>query len=187
MKDYLAGIAVIILVIVVLGKVTLNQVAQANAAKASLESARSSLQTSSTNSASKNRQLVLQFGNDDVNRFIIQNGETIKSMMEIGSINQRIGSESEALRIPIQEQKTDERTMPGRIGSTLATVRMHAYSLAILSTFRDSLVWLGKIQDAFPYARVESIVYTPSGDYVNLQAKILFPRMDPSVIVPQQQ
>jgi hypothetical protein len=58
--------------------------------------------------------------------------------------------------------------------------------MSILSSFKDSLVWLGKIEDAFPYARVQSVVYTPSGDFVNLQTKILFPRMDPSVFAQQQ-
>jgi len=182
MKDYLAGIAVIILVIVILGKVTLGQVSKVNVARAELETARSNLKISSNNSATKNIQLIAQFGNDDVNRFMLQNGATIKSMMEIGSINQRIGSESEELRIPIQEQKTNETSIASRLGSSLGSVQMHEYSLVILSTFGDSLLWLGKIQDAFPYARVASIVYTPSGDYVNLQAKILFPRMDPSLI-----
>jgi hypothetical protein len=182
MKDYLAGIATLLIVIVLLGRVTLGQVARANKTRADLVAAASSLDTSRSNSAYKNRQLVSQFGNDDVTRFMLLNGATLQSMTEIGSINQRIGAESEALRIPIQEQKTDARTMPGRAGTVLATVQMHAYSIAILSTFRDSLTWLGKIEDAFPYARIESVVYSPSGDFVNLQVKILFPRMDPAVI-----
>ena len=130
----------------------------------------------------KNKLLVVQFGNDDVDKFMRENGPTLQSMIELNSINQRIGSESEALRIPIQEQKTDARAVKGRDGTELSVVQMHQYSLAILCTFKDSLMWLGKIEDSFPYARVECITYTPSGDYVNLETRILFPRMDPAVI-----
>ena len=182
MKDYLFGIAIFLGLLVLVGNVALKQLGRVNVARETLESARVQLRSSEGSRASKNIQLMAQFGNSDVTRFMRDNGATLQSMKEIGSINQRVGSESEALRIPIQEQKTDARTMPGRAGTVLATVQMHAYSIAILSTFRDSLTWLGKIEDAFPYARIESVVYSPSGDFVNLQVKILFPRMDPAVI-----
>ena len=182
MKDYLVGILIFAALFLGLGRLALIQVTHANEERAQLETARSSLRTSADNSNSKNRQLVAQFGNDDVVKFMRENGETLQNMIEIGTINQRIGAESEALRIPIQEQKTAARPIKGRPGTVLEIVQTHQYSLAILSTFKDSLLWLGKIEDAFPYSRVESITFTPSGDYVNLQAQILFPRIDPAVI-----
>jgi hypothetical protein len=182
MKDYLIGILILGAILVLLAKVAIDQVKKVNEERQQLSTANTNLNNSLNNSAIKNKQLVVQFGNDDVGRFMRENGATLQSMMEIGAINQRIGAESEALRIPIQEQKTDGRVMKGREGTVLKVVNMHQYSLAVLTTFRDSLVWLGKIEDSFPYSRVESITFTPSGDYVNLQARILFPRMDPSVI-----
>jgi hypothetical protein len=182
MKDYAIGIAIFLLLIVLLARGAIGQVKKVNEERQMLDVARSNLSSSMNNSAIKNKQLVVQFGNDDVAKFMRENGGTLQSMMEIGSINQRIGAESEALRIPIQEQKTDSRVMKGREGTVLTVVNMHQYSLAVLTTFRESLLWLGKVEDAFPYSRIENITFTPSGDYVNLQARILFPRMDPSVI-----
>ena len=182
MKDYFVGIVILGAIFVLLGKVAVDQVKKVNEQRQQLSKANSSLSGSINSSAIKNKQLVVQFGNDDVSRFMRENGATLQSMMEIGTINQRIGAESEALRIPIQEQKTDARVMKGREGTVLKVVNMHQYSMAVLTTFREALVWLGKIEDSFPYSRVESITFTPSGDYVNLQARILFPRMDPSVI-----
>ncbi|MBN1403119.1 MAG: hypothetical protein JW942_01455 [Opitutales bacterium] len=182
MKDYLAGILVIVLAIFLLGKVTLSQVNKVNAIRTQLSTAQADLARSTLNSNNKNTQIRAQFGNDDVALFMSQNGATLQSMVEIGTINQRIGSESESLRIPIQEQKTNALTLPGRQGTVISQVETHDYSLAILSTFRDSLVWMGKIQDAFPYARVVSVTYTPSGDFVNLKARVLFPKMNTSVI-----
>jgi hypothetical protein len=183
MKDYIVGIAIFAIILLFLGKFTLFQVGKVNLERKNLETAISSLSASRSNCDIKNKQLIIQFGNDDVDKFMRENGATLQSMIELNSINQRIGSESEALRIPIQEQKTDARMMKGREGTALSVVQMHQYSLAILSTFKDSLMWLGKVEDAFPYARIESITYSPSGDYVNLQTRILFPRMDPAVIV----
>jgi len=182
MKDYIVGILILAAVLVVLAKVAIDQVKVVNEERHTLDTAITSLNNSQNNSAIKNKQLIVQFGNDDVAKFMRENGATLQSMMEIGSINQRIGAESEALRIPIQEQKTEGRAMKGREGTVLRVVNAHQYSLAVLTTFRESLVWLGRIEDAFPYSRVENITFSPSGDYVNLQAKILFPRMDPSVI-----
>ncbi len=182
MKDYLAGIATILAIIFLLGKVTLDQVSKVNLAKSELDVAMLSLSDSTRDTQSKNRQLQLRLGNDDVARFMQQNGATLQGMLELNSINQRLASESEALRIPIQEQKTDERKMASRTNAAMGTVSMHEYSISILSSFRDSLVWLGKIEESFPFARVISVTYTPSGDYVSVQTKILFPRMDPNVI-----
>jgi hypothetical protein len=185
MKDYLAGIGVILGIVFALFYVTFKQIKQVNGMRHDLSQAVSDLVSSTSNSQSKNRQLVLQFGNDDVERFMSQHRGTLQSMIEFSTINQRIGEESEALRIPIQEQKNDKRAMPSRMGNTQSVIQMHEYTIGILCKFRDSLMWLGKIQDAFPYARVVSVVYTPSGDYVSLQTKILFPIMDPQVIKPR--
>jgi len=182
MKDYIIGILIFLGILVALANVTIKQVKSVNEARASLENARISLRSSVSNRDSKNSQLIAQFRNSDVGKFMRDNGASLQSMLEISSINQRVGAESEALRIPIQEQKTGTRAMRGRPGTTLETVQMHQYSLTILSSFRDSLVWMGKMEDAFPYARIESIVYTPSGDYVNLQTRLLFPRLDSSVL-----
>jgi hypothetical protein len=182
MKDYIVGIAILAGVFIILAKVAIDQVKKVNEERQTMESAITNLGNSQNSSSIKNKQLIVQFGNDDVSKFMRENGATLQSMMEIGSINQRIGAESEAMRIPIQEQKTEGRAMRGREGTVLKVVNMHQYSLAVLTTFRESLVWLGKIEDSFPYARIENVTFTPSGDYVNLQARILFPRMDPSVI-----
>jgi hypothetical protein len=181
MKDYLVGIVVLAAILLLLVKVTLGQVINVNSMKKSLDSAKFDYTTALSNSQSKNRQLVLQFGNDDISKFMNENAGTLKSMMEIGSINELIGSESEKMGVPIQEQKTNSSSIAGRPNSALPIVQVHEYSISILCSFRDSLQWLGKIEDAFPYARVESIVYTPSGDYVNLQTKIMFPKLDPTV------
>lgn len=181
MKDYLVGIIILAAVLILLGKVTLGQVVNVNTMKKSLDNAKYDYTTQLNNSESKNRQLVLQFGNDDVNKFMSQNAGTLKSMMEIGTINERIGAESESMGVPIQEQKTNSSSINGRPNTALKVVQVHEYSISILCSFRDTLVWLGKIEDAFPYARVQSIVYTPSGDFVNLQTKIMFPRMEPTV------
>jgi hypothetical protein len=181
MKDYIVGIGVLVVLLVVLIKVTLGQVINVNSMKKSLDQTRFDYTTQYNNSLSKNRQLVLQFGNDDVNKFMGQNVATLKSMMEIGTINERIGAESESMGVPIQEQKTNSATLNGRPNTALKAVQVHEYSISILCTFRDSLLWLGKIEDAFPYARIQSVVYTPSGDFVNLQTRILFPKMEPTV------
>lgn len=181
MKDYIVGIGVLVVLLVVLIKVTLGQVINVNSMKKSLDQTRFDYTTQYNNSLSKNRQLVLQFGNDDVNKFMSQNVATLKSMMEIGTINERIGAESESMGVPIQEQKTNSATLNGRPNTVLKTVQVHEYSISILCTFRDSLIWLGKIEDAFPYARIQSVVYSPSGDFVNLQTSIFFPKMEPTV------
>jgi len=182
MKDYLFGIAIFLGLLVLVGNVSLKQMGRVNVARETLDDARIQLRSSESSRSSKNIQLMAQFGNSDVTRFMRDNGATLQSMKEIGSINQRVGSESEALRIPIQEQKTEIRAMKGRQGTTVEKVSMHQYSITILSTFRDSLVWMGKMEDAFPFARIESISFTPSGDYVNLQTRILFPNLDQTIL-----
>lgn len=182
MKDYILGIGIFVVLLVILANASVRQYRKTSAERAELESARVELQKSLNSQSIKNKQLVQQFGDDNVALFIAKNKDTLKSMMDLNSINQRLGVESEALRIPIQEQKTSASSVKGKPGTKLAIVPLNEYSISILSSFKDSLLWLGKIEDAFPYSRVESVKFSPSGEYVSLDTVILFPKVDPAVI-----
>ena len=178
MKDYFVGILILAAVLGLLGMGAYKQITKSYQEKAALADSIATLNNSNASSVSKNQQLVAQFGNSDVDKFRRENGASLKTMLDSNALNQRIASECETMHVDVQSQNLATVIAKGRPGTSLSSVQASECTVVMTCSFRDALSWLGRMEDDFPYGRVESVTLSPSGDDVDYQVKILFPRLD---------
>ncbi len=183
MKDYFAAIALFALALFLLGKVALSQVQKVSLVRQQVVTAQDLVNAAQQRANTKSLMMKGKVGTDNVGEYLRRNESALQVMREIGSINDKISSESRALNVPIQEQRTAARELPPSAG--VAGVKpppAHEYTVSILTQFRDSLAWLGRIQDSFPFSRIEKIEINPSGAFVTFKVVIVFPAFDTKIL-----
>jgi hypothetical protein len=178
MKDYLVGILILAAVLGLLVMGAVKQVSKGYQAKVELAQSVDELNKSNASSDNKGKQLVAQFGNAGLEKFRRDNSTSLKVMLDSTALNQRIAAECEALHIDVQSQNLAMTLVKGRPNTSLSNVQASECTVMMTCSFKDSLAWLGKIEDDFPYSRVESVTFSPSGDDIDYQVKILFPRLE---------
>lgn len=172
MKDYLAAIAVLLLAAFLLIKLALSQVSSVNRLRGELSSAQFTVDVTQRELDTKRTLMKAANNGGDVDSYLAAHTATLQRMREIGNISQAIGSVSESLSLPIQEQKTTKEPIAD---SRRQGMEAHLYTVSVLASFRNALVWLGRIEDTFPFCRVERVEINPSGTFVSIGIEVLFP------------
>jgi hypothetical protein len=185
MKDYFISILLFVLVVVGVTRLAEDSFFRYQTINNDLMYKEVAAVTTSKSIEYKTAQLKAQLGTADAQTFQQNFGVALRSMQDVSQIAQSINRQAETLFIPIQEQKTGELTLPGRVASTLKQIQAHTYSIALTGDFKDCLTWIGIIEDMYPLARIEKTRMTPSGEMINLSCSIVFPRFDPRTISRQ--
>jgi hypothetical protein len=183
MKDYLAGVLVFCLLVYGCIKLMLVNYNKLDLIRADLDKSVQDTAMTINLHQSKSMVMDLQLAGNSQESFIKMYGKALVEMQEISNIAQIINRKAESFMIPIQEQKTSEKSLPGLIGSTyVPQMSAHEYSIGVVGSFRDSLKWLADIETSFPFSRVTQIEIVPSEKFVNMKVNTVFPKVDLAAI-----
>lgn len=180
MKEYFGSILLFVGLLVVLFRLANDQHKAFKLEEASMEDARLKAQIASQTLQMKSLQLSSMLGRQTVEGFRAQYDTTLRTMREVSSIAQVINRQAELLRMPPQEQRTRSRSIAVAEEFNIGNVEANEYTISVLGSFRDSLIWLGQVEDTFPLARTEYVQFSPSGNLVSLNITMVFPRIDPT-------